>query len=122
VDIRRATDAFERLLLEESKQLGLERRNHLADLVEEHRSTVGRFEQPPLLDPRVGERAPLVPEELALEKRLGQRRAGDVHERTGRPVTRIVKHLRDEVLARPALSGQQDGGRRARRYFGDQVP
>ena len=33
---------------------------------------------------RVGERAALVAEQLALEQRLGQRRAGDVHERARR--------------------------------------
>ena len=37
-----AADALERLLLEEPQQLGLQRRHHLADFVEEHRAAVGR--------------------------------------------------------------------------------
>ena len=54
---------------------------HLADLVEEDGAAVGGLEQAALLLPRVGERAPLVAEQLALEQLLGQRRAGDVDER-----------------------------------------
>ena len=69
-DVLRAADALERLLLEEAQQLGLQRRHHLADLVEEHRAAVGRLEQAALLLPRVGEGAALVAEELALEQRL----------------------------------------------------
>ena len=41
-DVGRAADALERLLLEKAQQLGLQRRHHLADLVEEHRAAVGR--------------------------------------------------------------------------------
>ena len=59
---------------------------HLADLVEEHRAAVGGFEQALLLHARIGERAALVAEELALEQLLGQRRAGDVHERPRRAI------------------------------------
>ena len=77
---RGAADALEALLFEEAQQLGLQRRHHLADLVEEHRAAVGALEQPALLHPRIGERAALVAEQLALEQLLRQRRAGDVHE------------------------------------------
>ena len=63
-----AADAPEGLLLEEPQQLGLQRRRHLADLVEKHRAAVGLLEQAALLLPRVGERAALVAEQLALEQ------------------------------------------------------
>jgi hypothetical protein len=77
---------------------------HLADFVEEHRAAVRRFEQPALLRARVGEGAALVPEQLALQNLLGQRRAGDVHERPRRPIAGVVQHLRREILAGAALA------------------
>src|SRR5262249_10030668 len=69
-DIRQTADALEGLLLEKPEELCLQRHRHLADLVEEHRSPVGRFEQPPLLLPGVGKRAALMAKELALEQLL----------------------------------------------------
>src|SRR5262249_21861430 len=65
-----AANSLERLFFQESQQLRLERRRHLADFVEKDRTAVRRLEQPALLLPRVGERAPLVAEQLALENRL----------------------------------------------------
>ena len=108
-----AADALERLLLEKPQQLGLQPRHHLADLVEEHRAAVGHLEQAALLLARIGERAALVTEQLAFEQRLGQRRAGDVHERPGRAIARVVQDLRGEILAGAALAGQQHRRRRA---------
>ena len=67
-DVVRAADTLERLFLEEAEELGLERRYHLADFVEEDRAAVGLLEQPALLLARVGERAALVAEQLALEQ------------------------------------------------------
>jgi hypothetical protein len=61
--------------------------------------------------------AALVPEQLALENLLGQRRAGDVHERPRRPIARVVQHLRREILAGAALARQQHRRRRAARHF-----
>ena len=47
----------------------------LADLVEEERAAVGLLEAPLATRDRAGERAALVAEQLALEERLGERRA-----------------------------------------------
>ena len=44
---------------------------------------------------------------------LGQRRAGDVHERPRRAIARVVQHLRREILAGAALARQQHRRRRA---------
>ncbi len=109
VDVHRPADPPERPLLEKPEQLGLQGRHHLADFVEKHRAAVGRFEQPALLAIRAGEGAALVPEQLALEQVLGQRRAGDVHERLGRAVAAEVNHLRREILAGAALPCQEHG-------------
>ena len=80
-DVRRAADPLERLFLEKPQQLGLEQRHHLADFVEEQRAAVRHLDQAALLPVGAGERAPLVPEQLAFEQRLRKRRAGDIHER-----------------------------------------
>ena len=74
-------------------------RRHLGDLVEEQRAAIGELEAalPPL--DGAGERALLVAEELALEQRLGNRRAVDRHERHGRARAQLVDRLRDQLLA-----------------------
>ncbi len=113
-DVGCAAHALEGLLFEKAQQLRLQPRHHLADFVEEHRAAVGHLEQAALLLARIGKRATLVAEQLALEQRFGQRRAGDVHERLGRAVARVVQHLRRKILARAALARQQHRGRRAR--------
>src|SRR5438093_570007 len=66
-----AAHAQELAVLEDAQQLGLRPWTHLADLVQEERALVGQLELPELARVGVGERALLVPEELALEERLG---------------------------------------------------
>src|SRR5690606_32634950 len=92
-DVGGAADALETLLLEKTQQLRLEGRDHLADLVEEYRAAVGALQEAALLHARVGERAPLVTEQLALEQLLRQRRAGDVHERTRGAAAAVMDRL-----------------------------
>ena len=117
-----AADALERLLLQEPQQLGLERRHHLGDFVEEHRAAVGALQQAALLQPGVGERATLVTEQLALEELLGQGGTRDVHERPRRPIARVMNHLGNQILAGAAFAGEEHGRRRAGRDPGHQVP
>src|SRR5205085_2914182 len=64
-----AADAPYCLLFEHPQELHLRRRRQLADLVEEHGAPGGRLEQPGARLARAGERAFLVPEQLALEQR-----------------------------------------------------
>ncbi len=75
---------------------------------------VGDLEQAALHLPGVGERAPLVTEQLALEHRLGERRAVDPDERPARAARQLVERPRDELLARPGLATDQDRGAGAR--------
>ena len=63
--------------LEHVEQLRLQRGRHLADLVEKQRAAVGLGEEAGAIGDRAGERAFDVAEQLALEQRLGQRRAVD---------------------------------------------
>ena len=75
-------------LLERAQELGLQRERHLADLVEEERAAVGLLEEARRALLGVGERAAHVAEQLALEQRLGHRRAVDAR-RTGRSRRRL---------------------------------
>ena len=77
----RAAEAHELALLEHAQQLGLHRRRHLADLVEEQHAAVGLLDAARLGGDRAGERAALVAEQLRLEQLVGQRRAVDGDER-----------------------------------------
>ena len=81
LDLPRAADTLEGLVLEHAEQLGLERGPDVADLVEEHRPAVRDLELAALLLVGPGERALLVAEQLGLEKLLGQGHAVDHDER-----------------------------------------
>ena len=66
------------------QELRLELERQLGHLVEKNSSVVGYFQQPALEGARVGERAGLMTEKLALEERLGDCRAIDRDERIRR--------------------------------------
>ncbi len=95
-------------LLDHLEELRLQRLGEETDLVEEERPLVRRLEQSRLRRARAGERATLVAEHLGLEQRLGDRRAVDVRERTGRARAARVDRARDEPLAGARLAADQD--------------
>jgi hypothetical protein len=103
------------VILKHLQQLRLHGQRHLPDLVEEDRSPARLLELATLGMIGPGERAALVAEQLALEKREGQGRAIDLHERLGVPPGTLVEAPRHHLLADPALPGDQhsDVGRRA---------
>src|SRR5690606_26022450 len=108
--IGRAADAAERALLNESEQLGLQRRRNVDDFAEEECPAVGLLgEAPPNLAA-----ARLVTEKLGLE-RLRRRRGGrgELNERT--TLIRLgVQQTRDGVLAASTLARDEDARRRPR--------
>ena len=111
-----AADALVGALLQKAQQLGLQRGREIANLVEKQRAAARRLDAALTPRHRSGERAALVAEELALEKRL--RQPGQVHRHEGRPRTGRVRVNRpgDHLLARARRSGDEDlhvGGRRA---------
>ena len=110
-----AAHPAEGLVFHEAEQFRLQRRGHLADLVQEDGAAPGRFEQALLLGARVGERAALVAEELRLQERLGERRAGDVHEGAIAPWAGSVDRSSGEVLSGSALADHQHRRGRALR-------
>ena len=93
------------------------RGGHVADLVEEERPAVGLLPLALAVLEGAGERALHVAEELALDELLGDRGAVDLDERARRARRGAVESPRDELLARPALSRDEDArvrGARAR--------
>src|SRR5690606_32865161 len=82
----------------------------LADLVQEEGATVGEVEAPGLGGDRAGEGAPLVAEELRLHQVLGDRRAVDADEGLVVPGALFEQAPGDDLLAGPALSGDEHGG------------
>src|SRR5205085_3100424 len=81
LDLARAADALELLLLQHAQQLRLEVEPHLADLVEEQRAAMRPLERPLDALDRAGERALLVAEQRALDQPLGERGAIQLDER-----------------------------------------
>ena len=72
---RLAADSDKAAVLDQAKQLGLERRRHVADLVEEQRAFASPLGIAEMALLRARERALLVAEYLALEKFRRDRRA-----------------------------------------------
>jgi hypothetical protein len=98
-----------------AQQLRLQQQRHVAQLVEEDRALAGGAQQPFLVFGGAGEGAFHVAEQLALQQRLGDRRAVDRHERRLRAAAAAVDRARDQVLAGAALAGDQHV-RRQRRH------
>jgi hypothetical protein len=96
-------------VLEEPQELGLHRHRHLADLVEEQGAAGRRLDLAAGPLGGAGERAALVPEQLALEQRLGDRRAVDRHEGPAPTLRALVDAPRQDLLAGAALA--QEGHR-----------
>src|SRR5690606_3116238 len=68
---------------------------------------VRRLDQAALLLPRIGERAALMAEQLALEQLFRERRAGDIDELARRAVAVVVNRVGGEVLPGSGLTRQQ---------------
>ena len=97
MDIVFAAESREFAVLEDLQQLGLQRRAHFADLVEEHRAVVRELELAGLVLNRAGEGAALEPEQLRFEQLGWQGGTIDLDER-------LVASKRDaqRACARPA--------------------
>ena len=106
----RAAEAPHFTVLEDVEQLHLDGEQELPDLVEEQRAALSAFEVADLTAIGAGERATLVPEELALQERFGEGRAVESHERPLRPRAPPVDLLGDHFLADAGLSEDEHGG------------
>jgi hypothetical protein len=94
-----ATDAVELALGEHAQQPGLQRRRHVADLVEEQRAAIGLLEAAAAQCIGAGEGALLVTEQLGLEQLGGNGRRVQGDERLVGPGTMVVQGAGDQFLA-----------------------
>src|SRR5450759_3953857 len=102
-----AADVAEGRGIQHAEELHLRRQTHLADLVEKQRPAVRHFEEARLRAIGPGERAALVPEQLALQQVFLQRGALDDDERTLAPCAARVQQLGDHLLAGAGLAENQ---------------
>ena len=109
-------------LLRHAEQLGLQRRGHVGDFIQEDGAAVGHLEAANALRDRAGERALLVAEEFAFEQGLRDGGAVDLDQRAGRAGAPGVDDIGQHFLAHAALAGDQDaalGGGDQRRVVED---
>jgi hypothetical protein len=91
-------------LLKDPEQLGLQLRPEIADLIEKYGAPVGDL-QPPLAHfVRPRESAPLVAEQLTLQKLVAKRNAVDHHERPIVAGTPLMDPAREDFLAGATLA------------------
>jgi serine/threonine protein kinase len=102
-----ATDALDHTLLDRAQEARLEIERQLADLVEEHGATGGALDRTDARGVRAGERALVVPEQLALDQRRRNRAAVDHDERRTRPSPSLVDCLGQQRLAGTGLALDQ---------------
>src|SRR5262245_59182029 len=116
LDGARGSQALHFPFLQHAEHLGLRLGGHIPDFIQENSPPVGLLELADLLLGGARERALLVPEELRLDQRFGNRGAVHLDERLPAAQAVAMDRPRDELLADAALAEQQDrrvGGRRA---------
>ena len=102
-----AADAIEFAFGQHPQQARLQRRRHVADLVEEQRAAVSLLETPAALRVGAGERAFLVAEELRLQQLRGDRRGVERDERPRGARAVVVQRAGHELLAGARLAGDE---------------
>ena len=94
---------------EHPQQPDLQLEWRLRDLVQEEGAAVGALEVALVDAVGSGEAPALVSEELALDEGGGNRTAVHGHERLPGAPTHLMHRLGHQLLARPGVSGQEDG-------------
>ena len=113
-------ERFDHSFLEHPQQSDLHGRRNIADLVQEDRAAVGQREPPRLVAFGVGEGPRFVPEQLALQQRVRQRRTVDGHKPFPLARRKVVNGAGKQFLARAARSLDEHGaaaGRDLRQDF-----
>ena len=87
----------------------MQRQGQLSDLVQQQRAATCLLEQARLVPGGSRERSTDMPEQLRLEQALRDRGAVDGDERGRHAGARPMNRLRDDFLAGPALTSDEDG-------------
>ena len=109
-----SADAVELALGEHPQQPCLQRRRHVADLIEEQRAAIRLLEATSPLCIGAGEGALLVAEELRLQQLRGYRRGVERDERSCCAWAMVVQRPCDQFLAGARLAGDQHRRSRTR--------
>ena len=115
----RATESSDLSFLQSPEQLDLQRRPELANLIEEERATMSGFEKTFLVAIGTTECPLHVPEELRLKQVLRNRTAVDGHEGLVRTVALSMDQARNQLLAGPARTADQNRRRMWRDLSGE---
>nr|GEU28337.1 hypothetical protein [Tanacetum cinerariifolium] len=105
--------------LQGREQLGLRGQRHVADFVEEQRAAARGLEAPGAVGAGIGERPFAVAEQLAFERRFGQRAHVHGQQRAARAARLRVEGARHQLLAHAVLAQHHHVGLRGR-HAGDQ--
>src|SRR5262249_8902697 len=105
-----SSDALDLAFLQHPQECDLRIRQELADFIQEYRAAIGELEtaEPPLGGS--GEGSLLVAEQLRGDQGWRERRTVHADEGTSRPLGSLVDGARDELLARPGFTRDEDGG------------
>src|SRR5579863_2799046 len=111
VDFNRPRSAhpLELALLQHTQQLHLKRRRQFSNLVEEHHAAVGHFQPAFFLDNGSGKRPAFMPKQIGLQKRVGNGRAIDRHERLAAPAAVPMQSAGRQLFPGSALAFDQHG-------------
>ena len=101
---------LELALLQNTEQLDLYLRRHVADLVEKNRAAVGLFKLAGMRLRGAGEGTFLVAEQFGFHQIFGQGRAVDLNERRVAAGRGVVDGTCQQAFARTAFAAQQHGG------------
>src|SRR6266576_2109591 len=97
----------EAFLFKYLEQLGLDRKIHVPDLVQECRSSLGNFKQAQLALSGARKRSRLMTEQFTLQEFAAKTGAVQVHKRLFGTRTLLMKPARQDALARTGLPGNQ---------------
>src|SRR5580700_6973218 len=90
IDLRVASQALEAALLQNTQKFGLQAQTQIADLIQEHRTRVRRFDSSSARRQRACKGALLVAKQLVLDQSFGQVGAGESYQWTGTSPTHLV--------------------------------
>ena len=107
--VERAAQPLEFLLLQNTQQLRLQFERNIADLIQEQRAAIRRFETAQLLRHRARKGPFFMAEELALQESQRNRRAVQSYERPVPALAVGVNGLRDEFFTRARFALDENG-------------
>src|SRR3974390_962656 len=111
-----ATESLELLFLQHAQQFRLKFQRNVAHLVEKQGAFVGELEPPRLLCNSARKCSFFVAEQFTLKESKRDRSAIQFHECFFAATAQLVYCTRNELLAGPGLSLDQDAGIRRRHY------